>query len=136
MHSWNKSASQWKDWQILRFLDASCTQMYSQMICSVLSKWQFYFYLSAHSDFGFFSCVGYLHPKLHIKGVKSPFLNFVGYMKHRLLLEGLLKRTLFVQTRPSLSNGLLPYCPISRDKPKVEQKCLLTQILPYRLTVR
>ena len=38
----------------------------------------------------FFSCVGYLHPKLHIKGVKSPFLNFVGYMKHRLLLEGLL----------------------------------------------
>ena len=93
LHSSNKSASQWKDWQILRFLDASCTQMYSQMICSVLNKWQFYFYLSAHSDFGFFSCVGYLHPKLHIKGVKSPFLNFVGYMKHRLLLEGLLNRT-------------------------------------------
>ena len=61
------------------------------MICSVLSKWQFYFYLSAHSDFGFFSCVGYLHPKLHIKGVKNPFLNFVGYMKSRLLLEGLLR---------------------------------------------
>ena len=53
--------------------------------------WTLRFYLSAHSDFGFFSCVGYLHPKLHIKGVKSPFLNFVGYMKHRLLLEGLLR---------------------------------------------
>ena len=61
------------------------------MICSVLSKWYFHFYLSAPSDFGFFSFVGYLHPKLHIKGVKTPFLNFVGYMKSRLLSEGLLR---------------------------------------------
>ena len=77
------------------------TRLYSQDICSVLSKWQFYFYLSAHSDFGFFPCVGYLHPKSHIKGVKSPFLNFVGYMKSRLLLEGLLnlkKISLFSKT--------------------------------------
>ena len=35
----------------------------SQMICSVISKWHFHFYLSLHSDFGFFSCVGYLYPK-------------------------------------------------------------------------
>ena len=29
----------------------------SQIVCSVLSKWH---HFSAHSDFGFFSCVGYL----------------------------------------------------------------------------
>ena len=44
-----------------------------QIICSVLSKWHFHFYLSAHSDFGFFSCVGYLPSKLHIKNRKTPF---------------------------------------------------------------
>ena len=48
------------------------------------------FYLYAHSDFGFSSNIGYLHPKYLIIGVKDPFLNFVGYMKSRLLLEGLL----------------------------------------------
>ena len=36
-------------------------------------KWHFHFYLSAHSDFGFFSCVGYLPSKLHIKNIKKPF---------------------------------------------------------------
>ena len=29
--------------------------------------------LSAHSDFGFFSCAGYLPSKLHIKDIKTPF---------------------------------------------------------------
>ena len=64
--------------------------VHSQMICSFLSKQHIHFYLSAHRDFGFFSCVGYLHPKYQIKGVKNLFLNFVGYMKSRLLSEGLL----------------------------------------------
>ena len=47
----------------------------SQMICSVLSKWHFHFYVSAHRDFGFFSCVGYLHPKDYKESVKNPILN-------------------------------------------------------------
>ena len=46
------------------------------MICSVIQKWYFHFYLSAHGNFGFFSCAGYLHPKDYIKGVKNTFLNF------------------------------------------------------------
>ena len=46
------------------------------IVCSVLHKWHLLFYLSAHSDFGFFSCVGYLHPKYYIKGVKTPFFYF------------------------------------------------------------
>ena len=49
--------------------------LHSQKVCSVLDKWHFHFYLSAHSNFGFFSCVGYLHPKDYIKSVKNPFLN-------------------------------------------------------------
>ena len=61
--------------------------VYSEMICSLLSKWH---YLSAHSDFGFFSCVGYLNPKNCMKGVKNMSFNFVGYMKHRALSEFLL----------------------------------------------
>ena len=52
---------------------ANYLTVYSEMICSLLSKWH---YLSAHSNFGFFSCVGYLHPKDCIKGVKNTFFNF------------------------------------------------------------
>ena len=62
----------------------------SQIVCCVLNKWHFHFYVSAHRDFGFFSCVGYLHPKYYIKGVKNPFLNFVGYMMYQVLSESLL----------------------------------------------
>ena len=47
--------------------------LYSQIICSVLSKWHFHFYLSAHGDLRFFSRVAYLHPKDYIKGVKKHF---------------------------------------------------------------
>ena len=32
---------------------ANYLTVYSQMICRVLSKWLFYFYLSAHSNFEF-----------------------------------------------------------------------------------
>ena len=46
------------------------------VVCLVLHKWHLRFYLFPHSDFGFFSCVGYLHPKDYIKSVKIPFLNF------------------------------------------------------------
>ena len=55
---------------------ANYLNMRNQMICSVLSKWHFHFHVSPHSSFGFFSCVGYLHPKDYIKGVKNLFLNF------------------------------------------------------------
>ena len=47
----------------------------AEIVCSVLHKWHLCFYLIPHSDFGFFSCVGYLHPKDYIKSVKNPFLN-------------------------------------------------------------
>ena len=40
---------------------------------SVLHKSHLHFY--AHSDLGFFSCVGDLHPKDYVKSVKNPFLN-------------------------------------------------------------
>ena len=33
------------------------------------------FYLIPHRDFGFFSCVDYLHPKDYIKSIKNLFLN-------------------------------------------------------------
>ena len=29
-------------------------KLFSQIVCSVLNKWHFHFYLSAHRDFGFF----------------------------------------------------------------------------------
>ena len=48
----------------------------AEIVCSVLLKWHLHFYLFPHSDFVFFSCVGYLHPKHYIKSVKNPFLNF------------------------------------------------------------
>ena len=44
--------------------------VYSEMTCSLLGKWH---YLSAHSDFGFFACVGYLHPKDYMESVKNLF---------------------------------------------------------------
>ena len=34
----------------------------------------------------------YLHPKYYIKDVKTPFLNFVGYMKNQFLSEFLLSQ--------------------------------------------
>ena len=46
---------------------------FSQIVCNVLNKWHFHFYLSAYSGFGFFSCVGYLPSKLHIKNIKTLF---------------------------------------------------------------
>ena len=54
---------------------ANYLTIYSQMICSVLNKWHFHFYLSAHNRFGFFSFVGYLPSKLHIKNIKTPFFD-------------------------------------------------------------
>ena len=69
---------------------ANYLTLYSQMIYSVLSKWHFHFYLSAYSDFGFFSCLDYLHPKEYIEGVKNKFLNLVGYMMHQVLSTFLL----------------------------------------------
>ena len=49
---------------------ANYLTVYSEMICSSLSKLH---YLSAHNDFGFFSYVGYLPSKLHIKNIKTLF---------------------------------------------------------------
>ena len=58
----------------------------AEIVCSVLHKWHLRFYLIPHSDFGFFSCVGYLHPKDYIKSVKNPFLNFkVNNLYHPLV---------------------------------------------------
>ena len=55
------------------------------IVCSILHKWHLRFCLSAHSDFGFFSCVGYLHPKDYVKSVKNPFLNLeVNNLYHTL----------------------------------------------------
>ena len=47
----------------------------SQIICSVLNKWHSHFYLSAHSKFGLFSCLAYLPSKLHMKNIKTLFLD-------------------------------------------------------------
>ena len=47
----------------------------AKIVCSVLHKWYFHFYLFPHSDFGFFSCVAYLPSKLHITDIKTPYLD-------------------------------------------------------------
>ena len=55
---------------------ANYLTVYSQMICSVLSKWQFHFYLSANSDFGFFFLCRLFTPQISHKRCKRPIFEF------------------------------------------------------------
>ena len=80
----------------------------AEIVCSVLHKWHLRFYLIPHSDFGFFSCVGYLHPKDYIKSVKNPFLNFkVNNLYHPLVFLMLKSYLMVLEFSSNNSEGIV-----------------------------
>ena len=93
-------------------------------VCSVIHKWHLRFYLPAHSDFGFFSFVGYLHLKDYIKSVKKLLLNLGLNNLYRLLAKSLLKLILWPSDLivQKYSNGYTHNCPITIELLKNSRK--------------
>ena len=83
-----------KDRNVSAIYEVHCKLFMQPGTNSLQSTSYLYFYISAHSDFGFFSFVGYLHPKDYIKSVKNPFLNLeVNNLYHALvflMLKGII----------------------------------------------
>ena len=95
----------------------------AQIVCSVLYKWHLRFYLSAHSDFELFSCVGYLHPKDYIKSVKTLFLNLG------------LNNLYHPQTKSLLSQLCLAYCRFVIYKAFIAQGSIQLSLLSFFLVL-